>query len=251
MADKSTDAQSAPRSGEELAGVQSHPDEMQEALISAEGRLVAEREHNGLLRAELQHRVRNTLALVRSIFARSVAAGSTLEDLADHFTGRLDVLARYQFSNSPEPGAGSDLEAMVWDELLCVHADRDSRITVTGPEIPLGHDTAQAVGLALHELTTNSIKFGVLSSNDERAELDIRWAVDNEQLRFQWVESGIELLCSTPPAVALDANSSNTDCPISSAPARSLNCTRAGSHASFDCLCRRPSRARVRNAVYD
>src|SRR4051812_17967053 len=60
--------------------------------VESERRLASERE--ALLRGELLHRVRNIFAVIRSIFSRTIVAGGSLEDVSDHFRGRLDALAR-------------------------------------------------------------------------------------------------------------------------------------------------------------
>ena len=161
------------------------------ALIEAEAR-------ERLLRGELQHRVRNMLAIVRSIFARSVAAGGDLETVADHFKGRLDVLARYQVARGAAPDGMVDFETMVQDELQSAQAARDSRVTWEGPEIRVPQDAAQLLGLALHELITNSIKFGTLSLPPDRGTLAIRWGLENDSFHFAWEECGMAVLGPAP-----------------------------------------------------
>lgn len=167
------------------------------ALDAAEARAQADHERAQLLRGELQHRVRNMLAVVRSIFARSVAAGGTLEDVADHFRGRLDVLARYQNAGITGPGGSCDFETMVRDELQSVQAAADLRVTCEGPEVRLPQASAQIVGLALHELVTNSIKFGTLSLPPDRGTLAIRWRVEDD-FHVHWEERGMAVLGSAP-----------------------------------------------------
>jgi two-component sensor histidine kinase len=167
-------------------------------LAQAREALDRQRELEKMLRGELQHRVRNVLAVTRSIFARSVDTAATLEDLANHFQGRLDVLARYQFSRLHEPSGSADLETMICDELQSFYAAADPRIALSGPEMRLGHDAALAIGLALHELATNSIKFGVLGAADGRGKLRIEWRNDGERLRICWDETGIPILASAP-----------------------------------------------------
>lgn len=168
------------------------------ALAEAELQLALDRERAALLRGEIQHRVRNVLAVVRSIFARSVAAGGSLDEVADHFTGRLDVIARLQGSRDPDPGGAFDLEGLVHDELQMVQAGDDPRVTVAGPELRLAFDAAQAIGLALHELATNAVKFGVFASDDPRARLAIAWRVEDQGLAFEWRESGVAVLAAAP-----------------------------------------------------
>lgn len=169
------------------------------ALEAAERRHAADREREAMLRTELRHRMRNTLALVRSIFTRSVAAGSTVEDLASHFPGRLDVLARHQLSYAHGRAGPPDLETMVRDELQSIHSGADPRIVIAGPEVRLADGPAQALALALHELATNSIKFGALGADDPRDRVHIEWRVDGEGLHFRWKEMGVAVLGPAPP----------------------------------------------------
>jgi two-component sensor histidine kinase len=160
--------------------------------------LQQQREREKLLLGELQHRVRNMLAVTRSIFVRTVATGRSLEGVANHFTGRLDVLARYQLTHAHDPGGSADFETMVRDELQSAAAAADPRVHIEGPEIRLAHEAAQLMGLAIHELFTNSIKFGVLSTSAERARLAIRWAVADERLEIEWTETGVAILAEAP-----------------------------------------------------
>ena len=65
-------------------------DRARDELREAETERAAAKDLEVLLRGELQHRVRNMLASIRSMFSRTVAAGGTIEEMADHFRGRLD-----------------------------------------------------------------------------------------------------------------------------------------------------------------
>jgi two-component system CheB/CheR fusion protein len=180
------------------AGLRAELARLTAELESAQRDLLSEGERKRLLQDELQHRVRNMLAVVRSIFTRSVAASDSLEDMADHFRGRLDLLARYQMTRSIEPAGSADLEMMVHDELQTAQADNDERVSAGGPPVHLPLDVAQLVGLALHELATNSIKFGVLSSTSERAKLFIEWSIDAGTLRICWRETGVSIVSRAP-----------------------------------------------------
>ncbi|UYY57514.1 sensor histidine kinase [Sphingomonas sp. S2-65] len=160
--------------------------------------LAAAQEREMLLRGELQHRVRNMLAVVRSIFARTVAAGGNLDDVANHFQGRLDVLARYQAAAVTGTHRTVDFETMIHDELQSVQAAGDPRVTFAGPEVGVPPDTALLIGLALHELVTNSIKFGTLSLPPERGTLAIGWTIEGDHLDIDWDERGMPVLGAAP-----------------------------------------------------
>lgn len=167
-------------------------------LAEARRQLQDERDREAMLQGELQHGVRNMLAVVRSIFSRSVAGGGSLSEVADHFRGRLDVLARYQLSRSHRPGGSADFETMLLDELQTAQAGDDPRVALAGPVVKVPFEAAQLVGLAIHELVTNSIKFGVLSSLAEQARLTIGWTLSDEVLHVAWREEGIAILAPAP-----------------------------------------------------
>lgn len=170
----------------------------QRALAAAVDRAQADHTREQLLRAELQHRVRNMLAIIRSIFARTVAVSDDLEEAANHFNGRLDVLSRYQVPRGSDPRGLLDFENMVHDELQSVQASHDPRVTCEGAEIRVPVDIAQLLGLAIHELATNSIKFGTLSLPPDRGTLAIRWGVKDGSFRFSWEERGMAVLGAAP-----------------------------------------------------
>lgn len=151
-------------------------------------------ERQELLVAELQHRVRNILTVIRSVFSRTVEAGSDPEDAADHFRGRLDALARTQVLATASAEGWTDLENLVRDELLSVGATDGTSVRISGPEVRLLPKQAEMLGLAIHELTTNALKYGALKITS--AQLDIRWRVNidyrgGSRLEFAWTEQGV------------------------------------------------------------
>lgn len=153
-----------------------------------------------ILLAELQHRVRNILAVVRSVFGRTVDAGGDLDDVADHFRGRLDSLARTQVVVTQRANGLVDLESLIRDELLSVGASDGPNLAIEGPEVALPPKAAESIGLAVHELTTNALKYGALRVSEAR--LDIGWKTSRgpkggRRLDFTWLEQGI-------PAVPVD-----------------------------------------------
>lgn len=154
-----------------------------------------------LLLAELQHRVRNILGVVRSVFGRTVRAATDLEDAADHFRGRLDSMARTQVILTQNVRGTVDLENLIRDELLSVGAAGDDRITIEGPDVELTGKVAEAIALAIHELTTNALKYGALKVSG--AQLTIIWSVDIDcggarTLRLTWTEQGVPAIAVKP-----------------------------------------------------
>jgi two-component system CheB/CheR fusion protein len=103
-------------------------------------------ERQRLLLAELQHRVRNTLGVVRSVARRTAATSETVEDYAKHLDGRLEAFARVQAVVTRDPQGGVDLQSLVADELKA-HLSADSRHLdrIHGPRILLQPKAAELI----------------------------------------------------------------------------------------------------------
>jgi two-component system CheB/CheR fusion protein len=149
-------------------------------------------ERQRMLLAELQHRVRNTLGVVRSIARRSAETSETVQDYAAHLDGRLNAFARTQAMVTRDPEAGVDLEFLLVEELLSYHAREGEQLRVAGPPVRFQPKAAETFALAIHELATNAIKYGALSQPSGR--LDVSWRFDDSaeptQLVFDWRERG-------------------------------------------------------------
>lgn len=150
-------------------------------------------ERQTVLLAELQHRVRNVLAMIAAIVQRGDLTGTTRE-FRDRLSGRIAAMARTQALLTRGAGAGVDLEGMVRDELLTLAAE-EHRFTVAGPSVTLAPKAAEVVTLAVHELSTNASKYGALSQSNGK--VDVRWELerrgDLDWLEFRWLETGVEL----------------------------------------------------------
>jgi PAS domain S-box-containing protein len=147
--------------------------------------------HAQVLLAELQHRVRNTLAIVRSIARRTAASTSSAEDMLAHFQGRLDAFSRVQAILTRNPDARVDLASLIKDELVAHATHEGDQVRLEGPPIALDAKMAERMSLAIHELTTNAVKHGALTSN--RGRIEIRWSSDGSQLQLTWTECGLDL----------------------------------------------------------
>jgi PAS domain S-box-containing protein len=153
-------------------------------------------EHQMLLLAELQHRVRNTLGVVRSVARRTVRLSGSLEECAMHLDGRIEAFARVQAAVTRNPSAGVDLAMLIADELLAVGAQEGEQVEqIQGPKIRLQPEAAETLALVLHELTTNAVKYGALSGRQGR--LALAWgfeAVEGQcRLVLHWTEKGVNL----------------------------------------------------------
>ena len=144
-----------------------------------------------LLVAELQHRTRNLLGVVRSIAAQTVASSAALDDFSERFGSRLGALSRVQSFLSQ--GAAIGVRELVRAELAAHGIDPNSpRVIVDGPATELSASAVQPLALAVHELTTNALKHGAFATPSGR--LVIRWWIaseDGSSLSLEWRESGV------------------------------------------------------------
>src|SRR5262245_55034543 len=134
-------------------------------------------ERQRLLLAELQHRVRNTLGVVRSIARRSAETSSSVEEYAAHLDGRLNAFARTQALVTRDPEGGVDLEYLVVEELLAYNAREGEQVRVSGPRVRFQPTAAETFALAIHELAPNALKYGALSQPTGR--VDISWRIQS------------------------------------------------------------------------
>src|SRR5215831_1893384 len=124
------------------------------------------------------------LSIVQAI-ARQTAAGEP-EDFVGRFTERLQALAANQDLLVRNEWQGVDVDDLVRAQLAHFADLVGSRIAVHGPKLHLNAAAAQAIGLALHELTTNAGKYGALSTNTGR--VAIHWGTEGETLTMSWTE---------------------------------------------------------------
>ena len=142
-----------------------------------------------LLLGELQHRVRNTLGVVRSIARRTAENSESVEELSAHFEGRLDAFARVQAIVTRRPEGGVDFSTLIEDELLAHAAHEGDAVSLNGPAVAFATRPAETMSLALHELATNAVKYGALGAVHGR--IAIQWSLADGRFEFSWAESGV------------------------------------------------------------
>jgi two-component system CheB/CheR fusion protein len=145
-----------------------------------------------LLIAELQHRTRNLLSIVKSLAQQTLGKSGSVEG----FFSRLAALGRVQSLVSAAVDDHVDLAEITRLELEAIGAAND-KISISGPPVPLGFELVQTFGLALHELATNAVKYGALK--DGQGRLDVSWSVQSNgasvpTLLLNWKESGLPKL---------------------------------------------------------
>lgn len=139
-----------------------------------------------LLLNELNHRVKNTLAVVQAIAQRTLARTSDPKAFAADFGGRIQSLARVHTLLSNTSWQGADLRELVRDQVLSGSVD-ETKVTAWGPAVRLDPQMALHLALMLHELGTNSTKHGALSLAG--GWVTVNWTTD-DALHLRWVERG-------------------------------------------------------------
>lgn len=156
-------------------------------------------ERQKMLLAELQHRVRNILAVIRSMVNRSNDGERSSEDYVHHLQGRVSALARTQVLLTRRAGAGVDLQEMIRDELLA-QAAKEGQFSLSGPDVELSPKAAEVLTLAIHELATNATKYGAFSRASGR--LAVGWEIKEREgsrwLILQWSERGVPIVDVVP-----------------------------------------------------
>lgn len=134
---------------------------------------VADRQE--LLIRELHHRVRNTLANVRAMMGATAKSSGRVEDFVRDFSARIVSLADTHSILTDDYWQTASLQKLLEGELRHYETHDKRRILLDGPDVALVADIAIPVGMAFHELASNSSKFGALSRTQGR--LDVRWSI--------------------------------------------------------------------------
>jgi PAS domain S-box-containing protein len=141
-----------------------------------------EKEH--LLMREINHRAKNMLSVVDAIAHQT--ATKNPEDFVERFSERIQALSANQDLLVRNEWNGVEIEDLVRAQLAHFADLIGSRIAMHGPKLRLNPASAQAIGLALHELATNAGKYGALSTDTGR--VDVSWGSDGDTLTMSWTE---------------------------------------------------------------
>jgi two-component sensor histidine kinase len=145
--------------------------------------------HN-LLIEELNHRVKNTLAILQSIATQTFRSASRVE--REKFEGRLGALAEAHNLLSQEKWQGSDLQDVIARVLQPYLLNNPERVRMFGPRVPLSPRLAVVLSMIVHEIATNAAKYGALSNDTGTVAAD--WEIledsDGRKLRLIWTEAG-------------------------------------------------------------
>lgn len=149
-------------------------------------------EHQRLLINELNHRVKNTLATIQSIAGQTARHATSFEAFRQAFDTRLIALSNTHDLLTQTNWTGTNLRDLIETELAPYLQPDSDRLEVDGPLIHLPPKATISLGLILHELTTNAVKYGALSNSEGRINIFWQAAIGNEgrELELRWVERG-------------------------------------------------------------
>jgi two-component sensor histidine kinase/PAS domain-containing protein len=148
-------------------------------------------EQQTMMVAELNHRVKNILAIVQSVAAQTLRASGSLDYFADAFTGRLKALAIAHDILTQTRWIGVGLSELLTAVLAPYRTPDEPRISIHGPAVLLPPHAVVPLSMVLHELTTNAAKYGALSK--QRGNIEITWQLNgaiDKAVELVWQERG-------------------------------------------------------------
>lgn len=139
---------------------------------------------------EMQHRIGNFFAVVGAIGRQVARSAADVPDFMDRFSSRLESFFTIQKQLMPGSDQRDSLHSVIDEQLEVYAASASDRIAKSGPAVPLSPVEAQAISMAVHELSTNSLKYGAI--RNPAGKLEISWAVDAQNnVTLTWYEIGV------------------------------------------------------------
>ena len=162
--------------------------------VARERKLAFDRDQ--LLMAELDHRVKNTLANIQALIVQTSRSAASLTGFVEGLDARIQSMAKAHSLLSESRWEGVSIDRLLHEE-IDPYGHQDLRIAIHGPDIVLTPKSALSLSLAVHELATNAAKFGSLSVESGRVEVSWRLSAAGS-IALVWQESGGPAV--TPPA---------------------------------------------------
>lgn len=165
---------------------------MSGVFIDVTGRKQAEEGHE-LLAGEMSHRVKNLLAIATGLTQITSRSATSVREMTENLTQRLAALGRAHDLVRPLPGGQGNAALLgdLFSVLLAPYDDMGAfsgRIRVSVPRMGIGENAATGVALVIHELATNSLKYGALSV--PTGSLDVSGCMKNGDVEVVWTEQG-------------------------------------------------------------
>jgi PAS domain S-box-containing protein len=145
-------------------------------------------EHRELLLRELNHRVKNTLAVVQGMASQTLRDGEDVAVARGNFSARLLSLAGAHDILIQQDWQAAPLRDVVQTAIQPYHGRGNDRFRLDGPDIDVDPAFALSLAMVLHELSTNAVKYGALSR--ESGAIDVAWQTEDGRLELRWQEKG-------------------------------------------------------------
>jgi two-component sensor histidine kinase len=145
-----------------------------------------------LLVNELNHRIKNTLATVQAIAGSTIRASRTMDDFQQAFYGRIATLSKTHSLLTDNEQRLVPLRQLLKNELEIYEDGEGQRIILSGPEVMLPAHVSVSFAMAIHELTTNALKYGALSVLG--GALRVNWKLEETRLSMRWEESNVPIM---------------------------------------------------------
>lgn len=146
-----------------------------------------------LMLQEMKHRIKNSIARVLAISRQTAANSKDIDEFAQSFSARLHSMANAQDMLTRSHWQRADLHELLSTELEQVFGGNYGKEKIDGPQVLLDERTTQALGLTFHELATNALKYGGVSTND--GDLAVHWQIigkgSERKLHLDWIETTV------------------------------------------------------------
>ncbi|MGI3170935.1 HWE histidine kinase domain-containing protein [Pseudooceanicola sp. C21-150M6] len=146
-------------------------------------------EQQQLLISELNHRVRNILNLMRGLLAQTKSTARTLEEFTENLDGRIHALARAHDQLTSERWEPTSLKSLIQCEFAAYADTKSQRVIIRGRDAMIQPRAYTTLALVLHEMATNSIKYGALCDQSGQVHVDITFD-HSDALLLSWKETG-------------------------------------------------------------
>jgi light-regulated signal transduction histidine kinase (bacteriophytochrome) len=185
--------QSAPWTESEIAAAETIRITLLEVVLKIADDSIAERkraqERQELLIAELNHRVRNILNLIRSLVSQSRSGVTSVSEYTRILDDRIDALARAHDQLTNSDWEAASLRELIETEVTAFVAERRDRVRITGDDVLLAPEAFSTLALVVHELVTNAAKYGALKHEHGTVNITLTRRGD-DGLKIEWRERG-------------------------------------------------------------
>ena len=153
-------------------------------------RIKAGEEQRQLMLGEMNHRVKNSMAMVHAIVSQTLRQAESLEDARRSIQSRIGMMAQAHDRLIKSTWTNASITEVI-QAALTPHRMEEGRFVLDGPDLPVGSKQALALTMALHELATNAAKYGALSN--DRGHVRVQWRQLNngshQEFRLNWTEA--------------------------------------------------------------